>query len=674
MIEFPNGGLLVEQDSELPRFEGRDLEIVADFETTSGDDALDSLNPWHHCRAAGVAVRLAGARSPAYYVPVGHRRGPQVSRPAFVAWWRDLLSRTKRWKNHNVKYDAHVSANDLGVAFEGELDCTQTRAKILDSDRGFGRGGYGLDALSLSWLGDDIRPFEAAMKARLGKSKDYGSLEPGSVGEYACQDVLTTDRLDAYLSARTPAECAGVVELERALTPVLVEMERNGMRTRRELLMAGEYEELYRQNMMHAELQTLLGRAVNPRSGDDVYDVLCCQFGLPVVKWTNLDEDERPTGKSNPSFDKHAMVDYLSFPGLDPRQRRAVELIAEYRQSANFTSMFLHPYQELLGADGRLHPNYNQCLRTGRMGCVDPNAQQLNKRAKELIEPEEEEAFLSFDQSQIEFRVIVHYINDRRCIAAYAADPDTDFHQWMADTASMKRKPAKTLNFQNGYGGGRKRAVLAMSRNADVVGHLMDQVLANVDAEHARRPEVTREALVSEMFAALAKQKGEDVYDAYHRALPTLKPTSRRAAAVCADRGYVFNLHGRRRHLPADHAHNAFNSLCQGEAADIQKERTVAVARAIRGTPIKMVANVHDETLLEGPEEVMADPRTQAAIAWMLETPDVKLRVPLRVSVGLSRKHWREACTDVKDGGASAPLKYELSSIDRADPLRHLRG
>jgi hypothetical protein len=59
MIEYSNGARLVEAISELPQFSDEDLrELFADFETTSGDDKKDSLNPWHNCAVAGIAVTV----------------------------------------------------------------------------------------------------------------------------------------------------------------------------------------------------------------------------------------------------------------------------------------------------------------------------------------------------------------------------------------------------------------------------------------------------------------------------------------------------------------------------------------------------------------------------------------------------------------------------------------
>ena len=75
-----------------------------------------------------------------------------------------------------------------------------------------------------------------------------------------------------------------------------------------------------------------------------------------------------------------------------------------------------------------MHPDYNQTVRTGRMSCRRPNAQQLSKEAKELILPFDNQHFVSFDESQVEFRLIVHYIQDSKAIEAFNENPDTDFH------------------------------------------------------------------------------------------------------------------------------------------------------------------------------------------------------------------------------------------------------
>jgi DNA polymerase-1 len=487
---------------------------------------------------------------------------------------------------------------------------------------------------------------------------------------YAGEDCISNRQLYRYIEQKRPPECNAVAEMELQLTPILFAMEREGLCVNVDELMVEEIAVTMRMLEIDVMLATELRRTINPNSREDVFDVLVNQFGLPIVEYTDEDEDGEPTG--NASFNKKAMATYLAHPlVVGTRIDKIVQGIAEYRGLSTFRSLFLQTYQELFvvhdGAN-KLHGYFNQLVRTGRMSMSKPNTMQLNKRAKKLIHPPEGEAFLSFDQSQIEFRVIVHYINDFNCVQAFNENPDTDFHELLADSVGIKRKPAKTLNFQNGYGGGRKKCVAALSINTDIVGGVVgkvDQMIANGQITEADRKQYQD---------ALCIQLANKVYDDYHSTLPTLKPTSRRAARICRDRGYVFNLHGRRRHLDTDHAHNAFNSVCQGEAADIQKERTIAAAAAIAGTPIRMCANVHDETLFVGPKEIMQDKRVQDALAWILENPNIPLRVPLRVSCGYSEQHWCEASSDEKDGGNSKLHVYDPATVNKDDPLWFLKS
>jgi DNA polymerase I-like protein with 3'-5' exonuclease and polymerase domains len=692
MLEFGNGHRLIESLSELPVEALRRCKtIYLDFETTSFDDKLDALNPWHHCWVAGFAITgddLPGA----WYVAINHRGGKHcVDKEQAAEVLDSIMTPEKTWVNHNIKYDMHVMANDLGVLFEGRVICTVVQAKILDTDR-LSRGGYGLDVLSRDLLGEDIGKFEEEIRRWLflrtrGKrqeyAKDYGRIPAFAMAPYACQDTITNRRLHQYQVQLMPAQCRLVSDIEIELTRALFDMERFGVRVDPTALRIKEIEYILRMGELDEELTKITGRSFNPVSSDQLFDVLCNQYGLPVLGWTEEDSDGEAAG--NPSFDKEAMAKYLAHP-LSPAG--LIERIIEYKTCSTFRSLFLEQYTELSEGYDRLHSTYNQMVSTGRLSGSKPNPQQLNPPAKELILPDLGCAFLAADQSQIEFRIIAHFIRDQKTIEAYRKNPDTDFHQWVGDLASMKRRPAKTMNFMMGYGGGKKRAVRTMSMDKDIVGAIMHEVDSLIEA--GAIPSTERIL----MFEAKAKDRATGVYNKYHNALPTLKPTAKLAADTCRHRGYVYDPLGRRRHLPPEYSFKAFNTLCQGYAAGIQKLTTIIAARAIKGTPLKMSANVHDETVFHGPIEIMEDRRTQVAIAWLLENPPLPegaLDVPLRAVVGTSRKHWREASKGIpgpkdKDGKVQywitpepAPLKYTeaeikwLSSTPQEDLLEFLR-
>lgn len=596
----------------------------------------------------GVGITVDDAQG-AWYIPITGDLPFEVIK----RWWHEVYGSCKRHINHNCKYDAHVSALSLGWLPDDscQLVDTLTLSKIIDSDR-MRKGGYSLDALSKDWLHEDITRYWQSLQPYLeyGRCKDYGVVPHDVMGEYCCQDVLTNRRLWKYLQAQLPEQCRRVWDTEIELTTVLLDIERVGMRVDPTMLKIKELEVFARLAQLDSELSKLVGRSFAPHTNADCFDVLCNQYGLPVLSWTQekLDEDDPSEEQpGNPSFDKDALKAYLIHP-FAPVE--VVKRILEYRTLHTFRSLFVARYQEqcVLDPDGhyRMHASYNQCVRTGRLSCKNPNAHQLSALAKTLVLPTPGYSFLSADYSQIEYRTMMHYVNDRYAVEEYNRNPDVDFHAWVGKMIGMSRRPAKTMNFAMGYGMGKKKTLKNLSANSEIVGNLMEQV--------AHLPELEKKA----QFERLAEAKATKVYTDYHENLPGLKRTAREVEQACRLRGYVFDLRGRRRHLPQDKAHIAFNSVNQASAADIMKERTVALWKALRGTPIRMVANVHDESLKEGPTEMIEDPRTQHAVAHIMEHTDVELRVPIRVSMGTSAKNWKEACKGPEGGPEPGPVNY----------------
>jgi DNA polymerase-1 len=251
--------------------------------------------------------------------------------------------------------------------------------------------------------------------------------------------------------------------------------------------------------------------------------------------------------------------------------------------------------------------------------------QQLKKTVKKLIHTDDEHhSFLSFDYSQIEFRLIVHYARVVHAIKAYHEDPYTDFHQWVAEMCGVDRRPAKNMNFCIGYGGGKKRMTQMLAADSTIIGDLKDK-------------------FSGERFVEECGRRAARIYESYHEALPTLKPVSLAAAQKCRRRGYVFNAYGRHRHLPMDHAHKAFNSLCQSSAADLMKNRMVAAREYLSGTDVTMRVQVHDELLFHGPTEQLRDPELLRGLVGVLNEPDAELSVPIRGKMGISGLTWYDA-------------------------------
>ena len=603
--------------------------LYLDFETTSGNQQIAAFNPWHNCGVLGYAWTYDDYPD-AQYIPIAHKYGENFDRKWAFEALRLLLGRAETWCNHNVKFDAHVFINNVArLPQDLKLRCTLVGAKLLNSDMQYS-SGYGLDNLAMRWLNKDIKPLERAFAPYLHKNKDYAAIPADIMQPYAIADVQTARDLDKHIEKHLPGSVHNVYKTEQKLTRVLVDIEQRGLCVDEKELRLAEFKARARMGILEQRAHEITGVAMRLHTNADCFDVLCTKYGLPVLGWTEAGE---------PSFDKFAIVRYQNLESRNGPTKLLglINDIAEYRKLSTSLTHFIEPYRAL-NVNGVLHSSYNQLVRTGRMSSREPNSQQLDKATKKLIHPRKGYGFLSIDLSQIEFRLIVHYINNFDAIRAYNENPDTDFHSLMAETCGVSRRAAKTLNFAIGFGAGKTKTLAMLAANPDVI---------------ARGGNVQEQA--------------ENVFSAYHAGLEELKPTSYRASAAVRKRGYVENLFGRRRHLPVEYAHIAFNSAVQSSAADLLKSRTVAIAEEIAasGLDIHIVASVHDETLFEVPLDLLERPETTRALVRLVETvPDgVAFSVPIRSSAGISAESW---------GAASADDNVKMVEHGEKDTLDHL--
>lgn len=620
--------------------------LYLDFETSSRDTKLDSLNPWHSCYAHLACVTWDSAPG-SYCIPC-------ADGIPWREWLIDAIGRSRQWVNHNVKYDAHVYQRHVAQLPRAmRLVDTVVASKLIDSNRGFGRGTYSLDSLSGSWLHADITKYEQSLKPYLHENQDYGRIPWDVLSEYGGQDVITNRMLHRYVDERMPDDVRPVWETEIRLTRVLLDMETRGVRVDPMQLRKAELVLLAQMIQLQEKIAAVVGRAVRPHVNEDCYEVLVQQYGLPVLLYTNAD-DKDEDAVHNPSFSKDALAMYLVYPGAP------VQLVRDMlacRKINTLLNNFVVPYQTL-HVDNIMHANHNQCVRTGRLACSAPNMQQLSKAAKKLILPHHGEGFMSVDASQIEFRCIAHYIEDRRVIDAYNADPDTDYHQWVADMCGIKRRPAKTVNFSMAFGQGKKKTVKQLSVNEDIVADIQNKIEELVGSGELSRGQAHA------AFDAMTTRRGESIYEQYHDALPGVKRTAKQAERAAKQRGYVRNIAGRRRHIPADRAHIAFNTVNQGSAADIVKAGMVALHEACQDTGLHMLLNVHDEVVLGGAPEIIHSPSIQRDVVAILEEPRFPLSVPIRWCVASVDTSWG-------DMPEQQPVKYDRNEARMLASLRN---
>ena len=148
-----------------------------------------------------------------------------------------------------------------------------------------------------------------------------------------------------------------------------------------------------------------------------------------------------------------------------------LRMIAKAREYDKAVNTFI---EGLLGYvhEGRIHADINQIRSdaggtvTGRFSMSNPNLQQIpskgfiGKKMRELFIPEEGAKWGSFDYSQQEPRIVVHYaiklgLSGTDGLQEEFDKEDADFHQIVADMANIPRSQAKVINLGLFYGMGK---------------------------------------------------------------------------------------------------------------------------------------------------------------------------------------------------------------------------
>jgi len=244
---------------------------------------------------------------------------------------------------------------------------------------------------------------------------------------------------------------------------------------------------------------------------------------------------------------------------------------------------------------------------------------ELSRRIRGAFVAPPGRLLLSADYSQIELRILAHYAEDPSLLESFRNREDVHartaaetFGVPAGEVTPDQRRVAKVLNFGIAYG----LSAFGMSQRLDM-------------------PPGEAQAIIDRYFARYAGVK---------RWLDA-------TVAAARESGEVRTLWGRRRELPEIRSRNpglrqaaermAVNTPIQGTAADIVKIAMLRVDRelAAKGLTSRMLLQVHDELVLEVPEEEAAAAETLVREAM---EGAAALRVPLDVEVGKA-KSWAEA-------------------------------
>jgi DNA polymerase-1 len=541
-------------------------------------------------------------------VPVGHQEDRNLELSLVAEKVAPLL------RDPNVAKVAHNANYDLTVLAEHGLEVAPVTCDTMIAEWLINPESRSLGLKSLAWtrLGIEMTPIEDLIGS--GRKQITMDLVPvAQAAPYACADADMTLRLANVLQPELREKDLWPLfaEIEMPLVPIIVDMQRAGVKLDRPAL--DEMGEMLgrRLDELQEEIEGYVGHSININSTQQLSVALFDEMGL-ALPWMRRGKSGYYSTAADvleKIRDKHPVVD----------------LVLEHRQLSKLKGTYVDALPALINPrTGRVHTSFNQTgSATGRFSSSNPNLQNipirtdLGREIRRAFVADEGCLLLAADYSQVELRVLAHVSGDPAMLAAFSRGEDIHastaaaiYDVPLAEVTRDQRRVAKMTNFAISYG---------------VTGYGL--------AERT----------------GLTPEEAEAFIQSYFRTYPKIEEYIENTRRLAREQGYVETLLGRRRYFPQLSTrtrvhHNvreqayrmAINAPIQGTAADILKVALRRLWRELqrRSLGSRLILQVHDELVLEVPEGELAE-----VAPLVIETMEgaYDLEAPLKVDAKVGR-------------------------------------
>ena len=572
-----------------------------DTETTSLDEMLAQL----------VGISLSVEPGKACYIPLGHvypDAPEQLNREAVLARIKPWLENPNKKKvGQNLKYDWHVLMNQ-GIHLRGIEHDTMLQSYVIEAHRSHDMGSLATRHLNRKTIAYADVAGKGASQIR------FDQVAVDKATEYSSEDADVTLHLHQTLYPQIEADPKLLriyrdIEMPSAIA--LQTMERNGIHIDAAELAQQSNDLGKRLLELERKAYEAAGQPFNLNSPKQLGEIMFERLKLPIVK---------KTATGAPSTDEEVLEKLAEDYPLP-------KVLLEYRGLAKLKSTYTDKLPHMINPNtGRVHTHYAQAVAvTGRLSSNDPNLQNIpvrtveGRRVRRAFVAAKGSKIVSCDYSQIELRIMAHISEDASLLSAFANN--LDVHRATA---------------------------------SEIFGTPVDQI----DNEQRRYAKVINFGLIYGMSAfGLAKALGIDrdaaknYIERYFARYPGVDRYMKETRVKAKEQGYVETVFGRRLWLAEINSPNgprrqaaeraAINAPMQGTAADLVKLAMIQVQDWLEKEKLgsKLVLQVHDELVLEVPEEELElikreVPQRMGAVA--------ELKVPLLVEAGAG-DNWEEA-------------------------------
>lgn len=493
---------------------------------------------------------------------------------------------------HNAKFDLHVLKRH-GFTLDEPIFDTMIGAWVLGNVHG---ARYGLKDLVERKLSYKMTEF----KDVVGKKKSFSEVPLKEATLYAAADADMTKRLfDIEMKKFNEyGTLIPTLELEMPCIAVLQSMEEIGTLINRTYL--EKLKKPLKQQMDN------YSKLVHERLGN-----------------FNINSDEQLLDRINRMLksDGAKLIQDTQFETLNNLREsyHVIDHYLRYSKRQKLYSVYVDGILKLLDENDRVHTEYKQNKKTGRLSSNKPNLQNIPTKkdedefAKDL--PTIRKAFIapdgykivSIDYSQLELRLTAHRANEPAWIDAF--NKDVDIHKATAaavlgvpisKVTKEQRFKAKAINFGLLYGMSEYGLARRIKVSVEEAKEFIDRYFENLPMvrqyiEDRKNEVITRKYVETEI--------GRRLYFRWNLENPKSLPAAQR---------------------------EGINMPIQGQAADIVKKAMVEVYNLLKPYKSNMVIQVHDELDFE-----MAEDEMEVVIPQIVDIMSnvYKLSVPLKVDV-----------------------------------------
>ncbi len=455
---------------------------------------------------------------------------------------------------------------------------------------------------------------------------------------YGCRDADAVYRRHPILMSQIrELDLDAAYRLDVDVLPVAAEIQRNGMHIDRRHFAELVDELRERKENVAQQLESHIGRRLNPASGDQVAELL---YGRMRLDYT--DEDERELGSAVRSFDlvpekwtasrKRGSADEKTLEGLKLKYAlrqdlvTAIDLILDWRMCNKIETTYAIPLPLYADAHDRVHTRIKIGPATFRWACASPplhqiptrekHGEDLGRRVRAGFTAPEGRVMGARDFDQIEVRILAWYSQDETLLRIFRDGPTCPHALDPAHPLHYKGKcRCHDPHFITGHRVFKTPLERVTKAQRDSSKNIKFGVMYGISAK-ALKAQMDLRGIhwtLDECQALIDNYK----YEAYPGVGAWIADAEAEARRTCTVRTPV----GHIRYCPAVHSpdrgireaalREAVNFKVQAFAAELMKlaERDVwtECGERLRELEALIVMSVHDELVVEAPEAVVGE-------------------------------------------------------------------